>query len=252
MAETQSIRDDGIDVFWKFKDSQGEKRIGFQIKSNLEAIANSKKNERKESMIATLKRQGYEALGSAKIDEWWIVTCFDFEKFSALVQQINADVVVKPYSGFSGKIKLINPLQAMAFLSKDKGRIDTICTKLLCQDDEFLRTAQAEADGLSAAAFEIVTLTIGRALEGERRQDEESFWGKATDFDFDTDLGNLSMELEERGYLDSVNHSLELNPAAFPGLCALYYEGKVRHDMNCDESTDFIREMLRCEQENDD
>ncbi|MCO7627648.1 hypothetical protein NJC08_14580 [Pseudomonas fluorescens] len=243
VAETQSIRDDGIDVLWKFQILGEEKRIGFQLKSNSEAFANTQKKERSESMIATLKRQAYEAFRSGKIDEWWVVTCFDYTKYSSLIQQINSDVIISSNSPTAPTVRLIDPMEAMSFLSKDKGRIDTLCTKLLCADDEVLRAAQNEINSLSDAGAKIVINTIGLALEGKRIFDHDYFWR----MDEETDAGQVAMDLEGVGYIDTSSHLLEVDPSTFPGLCAMYYEGKVRHGMSSGQASEFISEMLDIE-----
>lgn len=242
VAETQSIRDQGIDVFWKYKFEGVETRIGFQIKSNQEAIRNEKPNRTGESMIATLKRQAFEAISSNKVDQWWVVPCFDLVTHKNLVSQIGSDIITSSSPIIGSKVHLVNPIEAMSILSKSRHEIDTFGTKLLCADDEILVAAQAEIDALSEAAAKAVLYSFVNALTDKRRFAQDQIFDLIGDAD---NIADVAWELESHGYLTNMQSDIgEFRPEAFPGMCGLFYEAKVRHKMDDWDAADFLLEML--------
>lgn len=92
VAPTQNVRDNGIDVRLSFhKAAEEEYRVGFQIKSEKEASADKARRTKGtpgETMVATLKRQAFEADYKGNVHEWWIVACFDLAKHRDLVDRI--------------------------------------------------------------------------------------------------------------------------------------------------------------------
>ncbi len=119
VAETQSVRDYGVDVRLKFEDDKGSlRRIGFQLKSENEARKEKdrrRKKERGESMIAALKRQAFEAERRGDVDEWWIFSCFDLTTHRDLVNTINSEMAGGRSTSF--KIRLVDPRRWREILS---------------------------------------------------------------------------------------------------------------------------------------
>ena len=50
-------------------------------------------------------------------------------------------------------------------------------------------------------------------------------------------------ELERTGFLpaDSYVEDYRIAPTAFPGVCALFFEARVRHELNDDAAASYIR-----------
>ncbi len=246
VAETQFIRDHGVDVRMNYLNKdQNEERIGFQIKSNQEADRDSeRKKGGKESLIATIKRQAFEADHHAGVAEWWVVSCFDSVKHKRLVSAINAEVT----SGKQGSLKIrhVTPREAMAFLKMDEYEIDAVCTLLLCKDDEVLKLARRELHGLGRGAQNIVLNFLVPALEGER---EISFDRIDSFSECDEDDGDLSThidELERIGFLDhDYQETFKVEPSIFVGLCALYFEARARHGLGQSSANRFLARMTQ-------
>lgn len=247
VAETQFIRDHGVDVRMSFiSKHENEQRVGFQIKSNLEADRDSARTRgEKESMIATIKRQAFEADRHAGVAEWWVVSCFDLVKHKKLVSAINAEIT----SGKQGslRIKHVTPREAMAFLKMDDYEIDAVCTLLLCRDDEVLRMARQELRGLERAAQKIVLNFLGPALEGEREISLDDIDSVA--FADNEDSDNLAIRIDElvrAGFIDySYEGSFKVEPSVFVGLCALYFEARARHSHGPSSASMFLERMTQ-------
>jgi hypothetical protein len=245
-AETQYIRDHGVDVRLDFElPDASHRRIGFQIKSNSEADADklrrTTKRQKEETLVGTLKRQAFEAENTAGVHEWWIVCCFDAAAHRDLISAINSEVgsgIGRP------KIRIVEPREAYALLSKDDVDLDALCTLLLCEDDEVLVRARKDCSRLGKKARSVVLQTIGRALEGERELTLDDLLEM-----FEGDLekaANAVDILEGSGYVrqQSGGQIFLINPAEYPGLCALYFEGRVRHDHDPEEAADFVERMM--------
>jgi hypothetical protein len=247
VAETQFVRDNGVDVRLVYEEGGEERRGGFQIKSENEAEAEKirRRNRRPgESMIATLKRQAFEAEHKAFVHEWWIVSCFDLAKHRDLATAINSEVT----SGLPGRLRIrhIEPRQAFSLLSKDDEEIDALCTLLLCEDDEFLSQARRDALRLSPIAKRLLARTLAAGFEGDaqvRTSDLPEFAGANAS---PSDLGDAVGQLEDSGYLsgDSGGMHYRLSPSAFMGIAALYFEARVRHKYEPESAGAFVHRMI--------
>lgn len=245
---TQHIRDHGVDILLRSQDKNGlTHRIGFQIKSDKEAVGDSKKKRGEESMVATLKRQAFEAM--ERVDEWWIVCCFDMAVHHPLVQRITSEVAGGRHAKF---IKVVEPREATAFLRMSEEEIDAFCSIFICKDDEVLREARSERAALSAIAASFVLDTIVAAIEGEITLSQDNFYEKIeaevnldNDEEKDSDIFEVAEELIQTGYITGETYSdtYTLAPNSFPAMCALYFEGRVRHQLASDQAGRFLRRM---------
>src|SRR6185437_12732985 len=242
----QFIRDHGVDVLLRSAQGGVERQIGFQIKSNQEAARDRKKIVGHEGVVSTLKRQAFEAF--ERVEEWWIVCCFDMSTYAKLLQTVASELAAGKHAK---AIKVVDPREAMAFLRMSEEEVDAFCTRLLCKDDEVLRVACNEAEGLGAGASVAVKLVVD-ALKGETRATtREDIWERLNEAVADDAEDRESMlleffdRLERSGLLlgASASEDLEIAPAAFPGLCALFFEARVRHGLNEQQSARYV-EML--------
>ena len=242
VAETQSIRDQGIDVYLEFEVEGRTRRVGFQLKSAMEVDRADKSKDSKHSLVGVLKRQAFEAANSRKVDEWWIVPCIDHVKYAKLIQQINSEIVAGNTHQNGMQIKLLEPRAAVSFLSKNKGDIDAFCTRLLCRDDEILKASRSEIFKLNDFQRRCVLELIWPALDGENYISIRDFFDFSEDED---DLGSNSEELQNLGFLESEHgEGYKVNPYSFPALCALYFEGRVRHEMSTTGAAAFALAMV--------
>jgi len=244
VCEQQHIRDYGVDVRMTFEHKIGPQKIGFQIKSNREAEADAKKPKGAESMVAVLKRQAFEAAQRSGVSEWWVVLCFDRATHAKRVQAIYAELLSG--SQLPLTIKVIDPRKAMSFLSLDEGEIDAISTLLLCRDDEVLKQASMEIIAMTEAMRQIVLPSIGPALNGEReiKLREIKYLVNIDDCE-DHNLAIPVNELEGYGFLrcDGEREIFTVEPSVYPGLCALYFEGRVRHNLSETAAADFMQRL---------
>ncbi|HDR9150339.1 TPA: DUF4365 domain-containing protein [Burkholderia vietnamiensis] len=237
----QSLRDYGVDVRLAFDHQNRTHQIGFQIKSNREAISDEKKNRIAESMTATLKRQAYEASRHSGVDQLWIVLAFDRETHYKKVQTINAELLSGKETEF--RVNIIDPRSAMSLLAMPDEKIDAFCTKLLCANDEVFVAAQREIESMNNFTRQVVLDHIGNALKGDRQVSQSEVW--PTDYD-DNDAINEIRDLENNGFLtsDECGNFFTVEPDAFPGLCALYFEGRVRHELKPSEASEFMKLLV--------
>ncbi len=242
VANCQSVRDNGIDVYLKFTRGDVTRRIGFQLKSELEVQRDKGTNE-KHSVIGTLKRQAFEAIHSGKVDEWWVIPCFNYDKHSKLIQQINAEIIVGMSTHNGVDIKLMDPREVVSLLSKDKNDIDTLCTLLLCREDEILKGARAEIEDLTAFQRKCILTFIWPALEGRMYVSGQEIMELETGDE--DDIGGEFWELESMDFLESdYGEGFTMKPYNLPGICALYFEGRVRHGMSHQEAESFSLTLL--------
>lgn len=271
---TQFVRDQGIDVLLRVSNHQGsEWRLGLQIKSEQEALKDRTKKAGQETMIGTLKRQSHDAF--ERVDEWWILCCFDLAKHHKLVQAINSELTGGKQNRL---IRVIDPRACAAVLNMSEAEIDAFCTLLLCRDDVVLRTARGEVAAChpSVAAF-VLEHIVPALVYGERisREEVASFLEDAisdsererseddaceddddeavVELDEDgiddseefenLDIHEMLEELERTGFLhaDSYDEDYRIAPTAFPGVCALFFEARVRHELNDDAAASYIR-----------
>lgn len=274
VSATQFVRDLGIDVLLRVSSHQGKEwRLGLQIKSEQEAERDRTKKPGQESMIGTLKRQAHDAF--ERVDEWWILCCFDLTKHHKLVQGINSELT----GGRQNRsIRVIDPRACTAVLRMIEAEIDAFCTLLLCRDDAVLRTAREEVASCHPYVGAFVLEHIVPALvDGERISREEvSFFleeailhseherieddasedddcetvielgedGIDDDEEFENlDIHEMLEELESTGFLQArtFDDYYRIAPAAFPGVCALFFEARVRHELNDEAAASYIR-----------
>nr|WP_187148339.1 XopAX family type III secretion system effector [Janthinobacterium sp. Marseille] len=241
---TQSMRDNGVDIILEFSgESVLNRRIGIQVKSNREAIkATGKKKERTtEPMEAVLKRQAFDS-HKWKLDEWWIILCFDLTQKSHvdLVNRINSELLQSPPI----QIRIYEPMAAWSMLSMSHSDIDAICVCRLCREDEILIAAQDETIDLSPIAYQIVMATLFDSLQGNT-QHSLSDLVRMTNDNGEYDLDRVSDILGELDdYLVSSEEDSWFSRAhKYPGLCALYYEGRIRHKLSHDGAANFVRQL---------
>lgn len=252
--ETQGLDDSGVDILWKFDEEGKFRRVGFQIKSNREAddcAALSKAfrqrnqdlaDDPEDTLLKTLKRQAQEARQQTRVDEWWVLPCFNLKKHKKRLVAINT--YFQLYEDPSWPTKIVQPEKLFGLLSMSPGDIDAFCTRLLCRKDEVLTAARNEFEKLSSAARNLVGETFYSALCGEVQLDDDALFAVTRDFDDGVNELEALDELESLGYIKRpcLDSPRMLDPHAFNGLCALYFEGRVRHRL---KSTDAIRFVWR-------
>lgn len=248
IAATQSVRDEGVDVRLSFhKGGEQEHRVGFQFKSEKEALADEARRRSKkpgETMTSVLKRQGYEAFGKAGVDEWWVITCFDLVKHRKLVDLISSDVMGVKFGPMKPQFK--GPLDAYRFLSMEDSEIAAICTLLLCEDDEILIQARKDVLRLDPISQRLIAYTIYRGFEGSKRITTPELRSLAGDGVTVEQIAPSLGRLEDIGYLepegDGSVHGI--NPAVLQGVSALYFEARVRHEYDHPDVGDYMYRMF--------
>lgn len=246
VAPTQSVRDNGIDVRLTFSKSDDEEyRVGFQIKSEKEAAADDArraKGKPGETMVATLKRQAFEADHKGNVHEWWVVACFDLAKHRALVDRINAEVTGGSSPGRL-KLRLVNPREAFTLLSMDDNKIDALCTLFLCEDDEIVTRARGDVLGLFPLSQRLIAETLYTGFEGARLISTDQLHALAgEDSTFDQKV-QAADQLERIGYLIREDPFYRINPTVLLGVSALYFEARVRHEYEQHEAGEFVHRI---------
>jgi hypothetical protein len=243
---TQSMRDNGVDIYLEFENpDQSTRRIGIQVKGNREAVDAVRKNRIGEAMEATLKRQAFEA-NRWRLHEWWVVLCFDVTQtaHAKLVKRINSELL---QGGNPAVIRIYEPIGAWNFLRMGEEEVDAMCVRKLCREDEVLVAAQAEVNDLSLGAYAVVMPTLFGSLEESADLSLRDLMGlvnEGNDADIDRASDAID-ELEQVGYLERHDHedTWSTHPAHFPGLCALYFEGRVRHRLSPSAAADFVTSL---------
>lgn len=255
-SENQGLDDNGVDLMLRFEDNGKPRRVGFQIKSNREAdsaakIAQACKQKSpklvvdpEDTLLKTLKRQAHEARLETKVDEWWVLPCFDFKKHKDRFTAINAHFNNHPDPNWP--IRVVSPQQILGLLEMSLHEIDAVCTLLLCGNDEVLSASRLEFGNRSGTAQNFIRETFYRALIGEVEVEDRDFFDVVSDDEDCLDAAQLREELESCGYVKSscIQEHLKLDPHAFPGLCALYFEGRVRHELNPSQASAFMWRLL--------
>lgn len=240
----QFIRDHGIDVLLRSTQAGVDQQIGFQIKSNQEADRDRKRPANHEGIVSILKRQAFEAF--ERVNEWWIVCCFDMSLYNRLVQAVTSELATGKHAK---EIRVIEPREAMAFLRMSEEEVDAFCTRLLCKDDQVLRCACDETDQLGAAAPVALDLVVSALKNEIRLISRGDVWerlnGALADDTEDREsvLLELLDRIERSGLLleAPASEEMEIAPSVFPGLCALYFEARVRHDLNERQSGRYVK-----------
>lgn len=255
-CETQGLDDKGVDLQMSFDKGRMRWRVGFQVKSNREADEDAKRSSKRtkadsngdedpeSGLLKTLKRQAHEARLETKVNEWWVLPCFNLREHKRRLAGINAHFNLHPDPDWP--IRVVAPEQMLGLLAMSKADIDAICTRLLCRDDEVLRAARYEFGNLSGAAQTFVVATFHDALRGDTVVDDDAFFDASSNTEGVVDASNLIWELESAGYVDRgrIEEPYKIDPHAFPGLCALYFEGRVRHDLGESSAMDFAWRLL--------
>lgn len=254
-SENQGLDDSGVDLLLRFQENGQPRRIGFQIKSNREAddsaeLAKALKNRPKpivdpeDTLLRTLKRQAHEARLETKVDEWWVLPCSNLKVHKGRFAAINAHFNNHPDPAWP--IRVVPPDHILGLLTMSTGQIDAFCTLLICRDDEVLSASRFEFGSLSSAAQNFVGGTFNEALRGDFEVEDRAFFDAVRNDENGLDAAQLRDELESIGYVARlhVGDANKLDPQAFPGLCALYFEGRVRHGLNPSEASKFMWHLL--------
>jgi hypothetical protein len=241
--ETQSLRDHGVDLRFRL-DFKGKCRtIGIQVKANNEAERDRKRAKGTETLAGTLKRQAYEAMIKGAVDEWWVILCFDKTKHARRISSICAELLGDP-TRFP--VTIWQPEKALSLLRLSDEEVDAVCTRLLCRDDEVLKAALNEAEDLSSAALEVILCTLDDALHGEIFFESRELRNLANGEEVHEELSVVE-ELEYCGYIawSSDRAQYVVEPGSMPGLCALYFEGRVRHNLSRSSAGVFVARLVR-------
>jgi hypothetical protein len=265
LSVQQGPRDSGVDVLFSIQHKSSHHRIGFQIKSNDEAVANSKRPKGSPSIAKDLKASYGEACANLGVNDYYVMLGFDEKTHRKLVYSINAELA---NFGAPGRtLKVVTPRHFMALLRMDDETIHARCARLLCEDDGILRAASIEATELTEKERNFVLATIFRSLEGDGRiydpsaavalviddeepqedtrdNDENHIEDDDDDAEPQTDAGAINA-LEEAGYLSSEGEGWVTRPSMFPAICAMYFEARTRHKMVPSQAAAYVRRVLR-------
>lgn len=244
----QSPDDKGVDLLMKFQDGGRERRLGFQIKGNREADLDaardkaSKLADPEASLVKTLKRNAFEA--RRKVTDWWVFPCFNASKHKRRLAAISTSFTLDHDPAWP--VRVIPPEQALGLLEMSTEDVEAICTRLLCRDDEVLRAARFEFEGLSRAAQLIVHETFSDALDGDVEISDRTFFEAISEEPGSVDAADVLSELQSHGYVrrEDVEAPYIVDAHAFPALCALYFEGRVRHEMSAYGAITFMWRLL--------
>lgn len=260
VTELQGLGDNGVDILMLSAHDDAEARIGFQIKSNNEAKEASKLKvvSPDASITRTMKRQFAEALAHHEVNEWWFIQCFDLNKYKKLVYTNHSELPPGDKNGI--RIRHVGPRGAYAFLSRSDDEIRAICTRFLCRDDEILTAALFLKGKLSDLSMFIVNNYFWQTLDYWNQQDTiistNLIFSSINDFEVESDDARVMesiSELETIGFLTNLDgSSFQLNPLVFPELCALYFEGRVRHQLHHHDAVSYASFLLNSEMPDDE
>lgn len=239
--ETQSLRDNGVDLRLRFEFAGKRRVVGLQVKANNEAERDRTRPRGAETLAGTLKRQAYEAMAKSAVDEWWVLLCFDKTTHARRISSICAELL-----GEASKfpVTIWQPEKVLSLLSLSDAEVDAVCTRLLCREDEVLKAAVSEAEELSPAALEVVLATLDDALHGQVVADARHLrWHAEGAAGQDEVLD----ELASSGYVtwSSDRQQYEIEPGAMSGICALYFEGRVRHGLSRESAESFVERLVK-------
>lgn len=252
-CETQGLDDKGVDLLMKFAEDGRSRRIGFQIKSNREADNDAErakypakgKPDPESGLLKTLKRQAHEARVETKVDEWWVLPCFHLMRHKKRLAAINSHFKLHPDPHLP--VEVVAPEKILGLLRMSTADVDAICTRLLCRDDEVLREARSELLHLSGPARGIVFDTFHQALTDGARLEQHTIFDASDAANKHIEPEILLNELQRVGYAEPEEIGIDsyaLNPQALPGLCALYFEGRVRHQLRPHQADTFMWRLL--------
>lgn len=225
--DIQGFSDEGIDVLLRYRDEDGEHKIGIQIKSYDEFELWAKN---KHDVLKTLKAQYATAMQTVRVEEYFIVICTDAIKHRKWIRYINS--AVKTFD----KCTVVKPKEALGLL--ELGGLDTFIqtTRLICQDDRILQAAESYVAGMPPAqAYAIIALVCSAFEDGpdldERdipeilREWEESSGAPRLSVHEETDIIDDLVSEQMIGYADGV---YRIDVRRLPEqICALYFDQKV-------------------------
>ncbi|WP_162630209.1 hypothetical protein [Azospirillum ramasamyi] len=239
--DIQGIKDDGVDVILTYKDEDGEKRVGLQIKSynEIEEWYSGKKSE--VSFLKNLKSQYADAFANARVQFLYIVICTDAARHIEQIRSIAA--AFKTYAD----VKIIIPPQSMSLLYMSNIKMTAIMTKLLCQNDYLLKEARSAVSKHSQIYARLLIELTCRAFNGDSTIDDRGIFSLSGEGKSDEDITNDIITAKENLENDNVliwnGNGYDINPTSVAPLCAIYFDQKVRHDLG-DMMVDYLSELL--------
>lgn len=229
VSDIQSMRDDGIDILLRYENRAGETRTAaIQIKSNHEF---DEWKLKKLALPQTLKAQYATAISNARVDDFYVLLCVDSIEHKSRVRMLSSEM-----KNFA-KCHIVKPEDLLDLFNMSEIDLWGRTTRLLCHNDTVLKkaTEELEAEEVDVAFF-LIRL-VCRIFEGrnsvltddvlfdwwtdwlifcenaedesERLSDVVSHFSNAGIFDYD---GGYHVRVEELP----------------PGLCALYFDLRVR------------------------
>jgi hypothetical protein len=173
-----------------------------------------------------------------------VLPCLDFKKHNGRFTAINAHFNNHPDPNWP--IRVVPPQQILGLLEMSLAEIDAVCASMLCHDDEVLSASRHEFGNLSGAAQRLIKETFYSALIGEVEIEARDFFDAVHDDEDHLDAEQLLEELETCGYIKNLHFEKhnKLDPHVFPGLCALYFEGRVRHGLDPSQASAFMWRLL--------
>lgn len=221
--ETQSMRDEGVDILWRYKYKDEERRIGIQVKSNPEFEDWSKRGFK---MIEKLKSQYSTAMNNARVDDYYIIICADAAAHRARIRTICSEL--KNFAHCT----IIEPTYALGFYEKSGLDVAIRTARLLCSGDRTLKQAMREVDSIEPdVAFALISL-LCRAFQDrsvvtqETLQDIWDDWLEyvGSDADSERSVADIVNELVGDGILDQDDVAYTIDYTELPAsLCALYF-----------------------------
>jgi len=227
--DTQSPRDDGIDVLLRYSNRKGEeRRAGFQIKSEDEF---RQWEARKLPLMQILKAQHASALANVHVDDYYILLCVDAVRHQKRIRTVCSEMKnFRPCT-------IVEPIDLVDFYEMDGLDLWGRTTRLLCQNDRVLKMATDETNSETPDfAFFLIRLVYDAFGGLQTVLDKTLFeaWSDWEDFangeaGHQDRLADILSRLLGTGILSDEGADYRIVIDRLPvALCALYFDLRVR------------------------
>ncbi|KJV35680.1 hypothetical protein [Luteibacter yeojuensis] len=248
--DIQAMNDQGVDIFFRYRaDGMESKNVGIQIKSYKEIEDSLKKDREGEPLESKLASQYLDAKSKHGVKIYYIFLCGD----GALVSHANLERRIRAKYSSMDDVVVVGPKKAWAFYSLHDYEIAAHCASILCDGDYVLQRARESLNDFKASQQRMLIAWVLLQLEGERYVDvgELQDYGVGygaddeEDDDLSEDMANLIDRLERYADLEYLDgETYKIDPSAFPELCALYFDLRVRHGISGGGAIRYLHSLL--------
>jgi len=235
--DIQGMRDEGVDVLLKYNDGS-PRRIGLQLKSYDEIEKWAKGKDK--GFMKSLKSQHGNGIHNLKVGEYYLILCTDEIKHKKQIRSICSEM--KQYE----PLTIILPRQALAFYNMHETEIRAFVTRLLCEHDKVLESAQNTISKMPIDLAYLSLQIVCRAFEGDAKISQEELYDLLQDCvgmrpENETDenrLENLLWEIDGAGLSMTdadADYTIIISDLPTP-LCAIYFDQKLRYGANIFEN----------------